>query len=236
MISYPAPALKSRRGFTLLELLVAIAVGAIVLLVISGTFFGAIRLSNTTHDRIASDLELQRTLGIVRKDFAGIMLSGGVLAGQFQTTVASSLTQGTYGDQVGPDLYTNTGTVDGWGPFSEVQLVEYYLSPKADGGNGRSLVRVVTRNLLPVQTTTPDVQTLLSGISNATIDYYDGSQWTDTWDSSATTTLPKAIRFQIVLAGANSSRSNQQPIELVVPVLVSTPASQLQSITDGTGS
>ena len=236
MISCPAPAFKSRRGFTLLELLVAIAVGAIVLLVISGTFFGAIRLSNTTHDRIASDLELQRTLGIVRKDFAGIMLPGGVLAGQFQTTVASSLTQGTYGDQVGPDLYTNTGTVDGWGPFSEVQLVEYYLSPNTDGGNGRSLVRVVTRNLLPVQTTTPDVQTLLSGISNATIDYYDGSQWTDTWDSSATTTLPKAIRFQIVLAGANSGRPNQQPIELVVPVLVSTPASQLQSITGGTGS
>ena len=33
--------LRSRRAFTLLELLVATAVGAIVLLVINGTFFGA---------------------------------------------------------------------------------------------------------------------------------------------------------------------------------------------------
>ena len=236
MTSCPTHALRSRRGFTLLELLVATVVGAIVLLVINGTFFGALRLSNTTHDHIASDLELQRTLGIVRKDFAGVMLPGGVLSGQLQTTLVSSLTQGTYGDQVGPDLYTNTGTVDGWGPFSEVQLVDYYLAPAAGGSNGRSLIRVVTRNLLPVQTTTPDVQTLLSDISNATIDYYDGAQWTDAWDSSATATLPKAIRFQIVLADANSNQSNSAPIELVVPVLVSTSASQLQSVTGGTGS
>ncbi len=232
----PPSSLHAHGAFTLLELLVATAVGAIVLLVINGTFFGALRLSNTTHDHIAADLELQRTLGIVRHDLAGLMLPGGVFAGQLQTTLASSLAQGTYGDQVGPDLFTNTGTVDGWNPFSEVQQVDYYLAPATDGSKAKNLVRVVTRNLLPVQATTPDVQTLLSGVKDATMDFFDGTAWTDAWDSSATSTLPTAIRFQVVLAGPDSNQPNAAPIALVVPVLVSTPTSQAQAATGGTGS
>ena len=43
------PSLRSTRGFTLLELLIATAVSAIVLLAINTTFFGALRLHNTTH-------------------------------------------------------------------------------------------------------------------------------------------------------------------------------------------
>ena len=70
--------LSRQRGFTLLELLIATAVGAVVLIVIQTTFFGALRLHNTTHARIDSDLLLQRALGLVRKDFAGIMLPGGL--------------------------------------------------------------------------------------------------------------------------------------------------------------
>ena len=41
------------RGFTLLELIIATAVGAVVLVVIQTTFFSALRLHNTTHARLA---------------------------------------------------------------------------------------------------------------------------------------------------------------------------------------
>lgn len=225
---------SSCRGFTLLEILVATAVGAIVLLVINGTFFGALRLSNTTHDSIAADLGLQRALEIVRRDLSGLMLPNGVLSGQLQTTETSSLTQGSYGDQVGPDIYTNTGTIDGWNPFSEVQMVDYYLAPATDGSKNRSLVRVVTRNLLPVQSVTPDVQTLLTGVSDAKIDFYDGTQWTDSWDSTTTSTLPKAIRFHLTQAGIDPNRAAAEPIELVVPVMVTTTTSQAETTTTGT--
>jgi prepilin-type N-terminal cleavage/methylation domain-containing protein len=61
-------------GFTLLELLLATAIGAVVLLVINSTFFAALRLHKTTHEKIDEDLVIQRALGIVRKDLAGIMI------------------------------------------------------------------------------------------------------------------------------------------------------------------
>ena len=111
------PSTSPAAAFTLLELLVATAVSATVLLVINATFFSALRLHNTTHERIDRDLVLQRTLGIVRKDFAGIMLPGGTLAGQLQTTTFSSTTMDSAGERIGPDIYTNSARIDGWTSF-----------------------------------------------------------------------------------------------------------------------
>ena len=54
---------SAQRGFTLLELLIATAVGAVVLLVVQTTYFGALRLHNTTHARLEEDLVIQRALG-----------------------------------------------------------------------------------------------------------------------------------------------------------------------------
>jgi type II secretion system protein J len=216
----------SPRGFTLLELLIATAVGAVVLVVIQTTFFGALRLHTTTHARIDEDAVLQRTLGIIRRDFAGIMLPGGTLSGQLQTANFSGLNTGSYGERVGPDLFTNSGRIDGWNPFSEVQMVSYYLAPATSGHQGKDLVRVVTRNLLPVQDTEPEQQVLLSGVESAGVLFYDGSGWTDTWDSEATSTLPAAVRLSLVMATADRTRGEDASVDLVVPILVTTTTSQ----------
>ncbi|MEN9401881.1 MAG: hypothetical protein RL091_584, partial [Verrucomicrobiota bacterium] len=81
MITLRSSTTSSPRGFTLLELLVATSVAAIVLLVINATFFGALRLHNTTHDRIEQDLVLQRALGLIQRDVAGLMQPGGIISG-----------------------------------------------------------------------------------------------------------------------------------------------------------
>jgi type II secretion system protein J len=233
---------RTDRGFTLLELLIASVVGAIVLLVVNATYFGALRLHNATNERTDTDLVLQRTLGLVQRDLAGLMVPAGTVAppagtfsGQFQDTPTNSPTQEFSDTRVSPDLYTSSGEVDGWGPFSEVQVVAYFLAPATDGSNTKSLVRAVTRNLLPVQQPTTDEQTLLTGIMDAEFDYYDGNEWTNTWDSTVTSTLPMAIRFSLTLANRDASQAVPQPIELVVPVLVSTTASQTLAATGGTG-
>lgn len=209
-------------GFTLLELLLATAVGAVVLIVIQTTFFGALRLHNTTHVRIDEDLVLQRALGIVRQDFAGLMLPGGVLSGQLQTTNFSSLATGSYGERITPDIFTNSGKIDGWNPFSEVQMVAYYLSDSSGGRNSKDLVRVVTRNLLPVQDAQPEEQVILPGVASATLQFYDGMGWTDTWDSTATNTLPTALKLSLVMAARDSNQATGAPIELTVPIMVMT--------------
>ena len=223
-------------GFTLLELLLATAIGAVVLLVINATFFAALRLHNTTHEKIDDDLVVQRTLSIVRKDLAGIMIppnpqaTATKLSGQLTTDVSSTNDLDNSAERITPDIYTNSGKIDGWTPFADVQMVSYYLSPATDGGPTKDLVRVLTRNLLPAIEPTTEDQTLLSGVSSAAISYFDGETWLDSWDSITTSTLPAAIKFSLVLAprDRNTSRPDPAPIELIVPVLVKTSATLQQ--------
>jgi prepilin-type N-terminal cleavage/methylation domain-containing protein len=219
-------------AFTLLELLVATSVAAIVLLVINATFFTALRLHNTTHDRIDEDLALQRTVAIVRRDLAGIMLPGGTLSGQLITGVGGTTELDVEGgERISPDIYTSSGRVDGWSSFADVQMISYFLTADPNGGSAKNLVRVVTRNLLPVEDATSTQETLLSGVTSAEVLFYDGTDWTDTWDSTATSTLPSAIKFSVALAPreANPTVVNQAPVDLIVPVLVSTRTSAQQA-------
>lgn len=216
------------RGFTLIEILLAMTVAAILLAAIQSVFFGALRLRNTTTERIEEDLVLQRTLAIVRKDLAGIVVPGSVLLGEFQSVPASELTkETTEGDRVSPDLYTTSGKIDGWSPFAEVQLVSYYLRNENGAGGAKNLVRVVTRNLLPVQEVEQDEQVLMGDLADAYLEYYDGSSWTDTWDSTTTSTLPTAIRFVLQkTTPEGQNRKSGAPYEIVVPVMVATSSSQ----------
>jgi type II secretion system protein J len=217
-------------GFTLIELILAMAVGAIVLVVINGTFTGALRLHNSTHEKIDEDLALQRALGIIRKDLAGIMTPANPqattynLSGQLTTESYSANELDTNGERITPDIYTSSGAVDGWTPYGDVQMVSYYLSPGDDAGYSKNLVRLVTRNLLPVVEPTAEAQTILHGVQSAGVSYFDGQNWLDTWDSLTTSSLPTAIKFSLIRASRdpNASRGGSDPVEIVVPVMVKT--------------
>jgi hypothetical protein len=131
------------------------------------------------------------------------------------------------GERVSPDLSTNTGRIDGWTPFADQQRVAYFLVPAATGGNGRDLIRAVTRNLLPVQEALPEEELVLGGVESAGLSFFDGLAWTDTWDSTATETLPAALRFSFTLAG-EAGGGPAGIYEVVVPVLVKTTATLAQ--------
>lgn len=211
-------------GFTLLELLIATVVGGIVLLVIQTAFFGALRLHNSTHARNDSALELQRALGIVRRDFAGVMEPGRLLSSQFQTDPLSAGMSDGFGERIGPDIHTTSGRIDGWSPFSEAQRVALFLAPPADASKaGKDLVRVVNRNLLPVQDEPGEPQVLLHGVLEAHVEFFDGAGWIEAWDSEATSTLPSALKLRLVMAPPEGG-ATPQPIELIVPVWVKTSA------------
>lgn len=213
-------------GFTLLELLIATAVGGIVLIVVQTAFFGALRLHNTTHARNDEDLALQRALGIVRRDFAGVLRPGGVLSNQLTTETFAAGSTDEFGERVSPDIYTSSGKVDGWTPFADAQRVALFLAAPTDpNARGKDLVRVVNRNLLPVQEEPGEPQVLLHGVAEAYVEFFDGTGWMDAWDSETTSMLPSALKLRLVLAASDDSGPAPQPIELVVPVLVKTNAS-----------
>lgn len=221
---HPAPC----RAFTLLEVLIALLILAMVIGVAHSIFHGALQLRNQADQAFDDAIPLQHTLALIKRDMANLTVPGGTFTGTFQSSPTTSSSSSTthYGQQAGPFFYTASGTVSDTASWSEIQKIAYYLTPATNGGPGMELVRAVTRNLLPVMQEEYSDQHLLSGVENLTFQYYNGTAWVDTWDSATTTatstttnTLPQGIRVQLTLA-AGAGKSATAPIEMVVPVCV----------------
>ena len=211
-----------QQAFTLMEVLLALAVSGIVLSVISSVFFGALQLRNRTARGFEDVLPLQHAVTVIKRDLAALLPPGGVFAGTLESTPGTAdptLNLFAGGQQVSPVLHTASGQVDEFTLFGDVQRVAYYLVDPTNGvTQGRDLIRVVSRNLLPATVDQPASQWLMSGVETVRFQYLDGTAWAETWDSTTSSNLPLAVRVQIVLA-SEPDRENlylQAPVELVV--------------------
>ena len=224
------------KAFTLIEVLLAVSVFAVVLGAINSVFFGALRLRNKTTQAFETALPLQYALNTIQRDIEGIMLPGGRLAGSF-TTATEGLSNNIafLGERITPDIYTSSGAVGESAQWADIQKVAYYLALPTNGTatleSGKDLVRQVTSNLLPINLEESEVQFLMSGVDQMALQYFDGLNWADTWTA---TNLPRAIKVQVTLANNYAgSTSARAPIELVVPVLVQASTTSTESTGGG---
>jgi general secretion pathway protein J len=216
-----------QRGFTLLEILLAVLVFSIVLAAIHTVFFSAFKLRNKTAEAIERSLPLQQTLAIIKRDLANLVPPGGTLSGQLLSSPTTSTTGGSMNWQSGPQFYTAVGIVNDNAPWSEIERVSYFLATATNNTPGMDLYRSVARNLLPVLQDQTSGQFLMSGVESIAFQYYDGNAWKDTWDSTQadtttglTNNLPRAIKLELQLYNENRSYGAPAPVQLVVPVMV----------------
>jgi type II secretion system protein J len=229
---------RARAAFTLLELLLAVAIFGVILAAINSVFYGALRLRNKTVQMLEAAVPMEKALGIMKKDLRGIVVPGGPLGGALQT--GQTMTSGTMAQQGGTVFYTCTAGLDDDSPLAEVQKVSYSLRNADAHANGRDLVRSVSRNLLAAAEDIPNEQWLMGGIESLQVSFYDGNAWRDVWDSTTpdavtgtTNNLPKAIKLQIQLA-SNYGEPRKMPTELLVPVVVEGRTNAVQAATGGT--
>ena len=119
-----------------------------------------------------------------------------------------------------PFFFTSTGTINDTVPWADIQQVCYVLMQPTNHTAGKSLVRCVTRNLLPIASADPpQMEWLLNGVQDMAFLFYDGFQWQNVWDSTQTTnTLPLAIKVQLQMVPEPGARIATDPLELVVPI------------------
>jgi len=222
---------RRKRGFTLLEILLALAISAIVLAGIGTVFYGAIHLRDRTEAAIEASVPITQALTIIRRDLLGALPPGGSgsyysLAGDFRANAA-----GTGSGRL--QIFTTTGVLNDNDPWSDVQEVIYELHDPIPRGNGsgRDLTRVVVRNVLA--TAQPDTaeRVVLSNVRSAEFECYDGMNWQTSWDTSAgNTNLPTAIKVRLTMASdGGANLMGQQPYELIVPLVAQSRTNQVQS-------
>jgi type II secretion system protein J len=215
---------RPTQAFTLVEVLLALAICAIVLVAINAVFATAVRLRDKTTGRISEALPLNQALDILRRDLKSTVGPGGFLAGDFKCdSQGMGVSMGLSGESGagGLDFFTSSAVIGPNAPWGDLQEVYYELKPPADRQQaGMELVRNVNRNLLATSGQTADTQVLLSGVQTAEFECFDGSQWRNNWDTSlGDTNLPNAVRVTIQLVAKPGEDSAAfKPLEMIVPL------------------
>ena len=229
---------RKTQGFTLIEMLLAVAIFSIVLLAINAVFYSALHLERTTNRALDERLPLNQALAILRRDLQGAVQpnSNGVFICDFKSG-ASRSGLGASGSASTLEFCTTTGVINDDVPWGDTQRVSYQLVEATDRTTtkGRDLVRVITRNLLPVTTEEVDEQWLMGNIESLEFLNYTGTDWRDSWDTTmGDTGLPQAVRVRIQLAANNPGNAfKREPLELLVPL--TTQARTNQATTGGAG-
>jgi type II secretion system protein J len=214
---HPAPASwTASAGFTLIEVLLALMICAVVLVAISSVFTGALQLRQHSSDALSQSIPIERALGQIQRDLKNSVPPGGLLEGQLQ----SGALNGGVDANSGIQIYTTTGLMTPNMPWGEIQKVTYGLqTPNDSASGGKDLVRAVTRNLLSTGAQDEDDQFLLSGVQSLTFSYFDGQNWLDTWDDTTQTNLPQAVRVSLQMASSDNSAPAAQPLQVLVPLV-----------------
>ncbi len=202
-------------AFTLIELVIALAISAVVLVAINTLFFGAMKLRARVTEAAEQNLPIDHAMTVMKQDLINIVPPG-TLAGPMGTDATS------VGMSQTPilEIYTASGSVSADAPWGDVQKIDYTLQTPTNRVNyaGRDLVRGVTRNLLAEVPPTPEPQTLLQNVQDLQFSYYDGTNWNNTW-STTLSNIPLAIKVMIDFPVEKGSSFTRPPIEFVVPVV-----------------
>jgi hypothetical protein len=106
-------------------------------------------------------------------------------------------------------------------PLAEgVRKIQFYV---ATDGPSPTLVRRVTRNLLPASEAPFDEEVLCRDVRSFSLRYYDGTAWQEDWDSSTLDdSLPNAVAITLELGDVNVDKPGQR-ITRVVPLACAKP-------------
>jgi type II secretion system protein J len=207
-------------GFTLIEVILAIGIAALVLVAANAVFFSALRLRQATQEAVDKQTPVDQTLSVMQRDLQCVVTPTNgttkVLSGDFRV---GSVTPSGVNGPAAIEMFTANGDLSDKQPWGDIERVTYELRDPANGPNaqGKDLIRTVTRNIMSIATPEVEDQWMMSGVQSITFSCYDGVQWWSTWDTtgltSANTNLPVAVKVDIQPVGNQLS-----PIEMIVPI------------------
>jgi type II secretion system protein J len=201
-------------GFTLIEILIATAASALILVAIYTMFSGAVRMRDRATEGSREARLRSRAASVIRNDLRGGIISGGSLAATLTGSRSSAETQ--FPGYL--RFTTTTGRDSEDEQFGDIQEVEYFVAAASDPADRKSgvLVRAINRTLLaPVREVTRE-ESLLGNVEALEIEFYDGSSWIDSWEvNESDSSLPQAIRIRIRQSAPDESSAAPPPIEIL---------------------
>lgn len=193
---------RSRRGFTLVELIIAGLIAVIVVAMIGGSLQQLAAARATARVRLAAHLRAYAALERVRREVQAVIRSDNLIDTRVvieQATVPAPIEGGemfrttlrVYTTKIAP---VRNKTLEGSGMEHEIQL-----RVEDDDGGSALWMRddpVPDENDEGGGTAEP----IMDGVLGLFVEAFDGEEWFDTWDSDVNG-LPQALRIWVFAGG-----------------------------------
>lgn len=196
-------------GFTLLELMVALGISALLLALLYRTFTSTIQ--STEH--VDADTEMYRMaqigLSIIGEELQSVYWSpdraNTFFSGTEDSLRFTSLSRQRYGEGIrGPEL----------------AALHYYLEtppPEPDEDPQIMLMHEEEPNLLSLSSESTEKSELAENVKSFKLRYRTSRDWVDSWDTSETKKLPKGVEVQLTLKG-KQDREYEFFTRIAIPV------------------
>jgi prepilin-type N-terminal cleavage/methylation domain-containing protein len=230
--------LRKHRAFTLLELLVAMALMVVVAACLYTVLYTSFRARRSALLAVEPTALAINAIELIKQDAYGVLPPTGTLAGAFLGTDSRGI-NGVNADSL--EFYTTHIYADGGNLVGGLGKVELILDQDTDDDRGSyRLVRKVTTNLLSPRAVESDEQVLCRNVMSLNLRYFNGDGWLTEWDSTAeTNSLPLAMEIDIqLLHSATNSAAEPQRRRLTQSFPIpcgGTTEQESQSESDGTG-
>jgi len=186
-----------RRGFTLIEVLVAISMLAIVMTAVYG-IFGGVNAAKLRLDKDSADYHLARVVF----DRFGRELHGAYYRRGDKTTMF----RGGLNDQGEPFLELTTTAVSLLSATgSGISEVRYRLAPDLERGEGRQVLLRAERARQSATGPVDDrMMRLAPDVASLALRFFTGDRWQEQWDAQQNG-LPQLVEISLVI-GADKQR------------------------------
>ncbi len=188
-LSFKRQCFNKHKGFTLLEVLIAIAIFSLISLSSFTIFDSVLKGDATAKKRSERQNELQRAFLIIERDLTqiarrSIRLEGEAPIGQLIQSSDDSFAREEQAIAFVRHGWTNPGLLL---PRSDMQPVAYRVVEE-------TLQRLHFNFVDSVVGEAPKVRPLISDVTALAFDYYDGKEWIEAWSGNK---LPLAIAIEI---------------------------------------
>lgn len=188
---------KTEKGFTLLEILIALVLLAILSGALYGTYFSVIRGSSAARERTEPLRDARVTLDMLRRELSAVYYSKGNERLHF--IVEDRDLFGRPASNL--DFTAFTVPRSGSAPSSDVMAARY--RPVRDEED-RLILSRETRDVYLDAKTLP--YPLTGRIEGFLVECYNGTDWVKSWDTRLNGRLPKAVRVTIFVNGDDKEK------------------------------
>lgn len=193
---------NNRRGFTLLELLIGLAIATLIIAAAYTTLFSL----NRAHDAAAQGMEQRRvlrsTLDMLRRELASLRYFSD------DTRLRFVVEDRDYFGKPASTLTFSTLAAPTPAPVSDQLRVRYRI----DSSQERLTLTKASQDLL-LEGDEPKAYPLLDELEGFLVECSDGNRWLKTWDTELTKALPKLIRVTITLREAGHTVAYQATVK-----------------------